>query len=252
LLATVIVQPGTSFTGNPLAYVRKSLADANPQLPSGVRQALLQSGDLTPWSPMEDLKDAHVTSKVQSVDFFIGSMPAPPASEVTVTCNPGAEAKGPFGFYINYKSYDPDRIDFTRQVNTVDDWQLTSQVEPHIFHIHVNPFEVMDVIDRTTGKSIFDANGVCTVPADGLGLENQYCGMWHTFKDTVFVQNKYKVLVRTRYDRYIGEFVIHCHILDHEDGGMMTNIQIVPNASAPGGGVGMSHASTTSMKMNHN
>lgn len=63
--------------------------------------------------------------------------------------------------------------------------------------------------------------------------------MWHTFRDTVFVQNGYQVFIRTRYDRYIGEFVIHCHILDHEDGGMMSNIQIVPNINAPGNGLGM-------------
>jgi hypothetical protein len=106
----------------------------------------------------------------------------------------------------------------------------------------------MDVIDLKTNKSIFYSKGVCLVPADSLGLQNQYCGMWHQFKDTVFVQNDYKVLIRTRYDRYIGEFVIHCHILDHEDGGMMTNIQIVPDLGAPGDGLGMSgthHASAT-------
>lgn len=32
---------------------------------------------------------------------------------------------------------------------------------------------------------------------------------------------------RTRYQRYIGEYVLHCHILDHEDRGMMQNVKIV-------------------------
>jgi L-ascorbate oxidase len=32
--------------------------------------------------------------------------------------------------------------------------------------------------------------------------------------------------VRTRYRRYIGDFVLHCHILDHEDQGMMQNIRV--------------------------
>jgi len=63
--------------------------------------------------------------------------------------------------------------------------------------------------------------------------------MWHTFRDTVFVENNYRVLIRTTYDRYIGEFVLHCHVLDHEDAGMMLNIEIVPDLSAPGGGLGM-------------
>jgi FtsP/CotA-like multicopper oxidase with cupredoxin domain len=63
--------------------------------------------------------------------------------------------------------------------------------------------------------------------------------MYHVFRDTIFVENNYTVHVRTHYDRYIGEFVIHCHILDHEDAGMMLNIQIVPDLNAPGGGLGM-------------
>jgi FtsP/CotA-like multicopper oxidase with cupredoxin domain len=63
--------------------------------------------------------------------------------------------------------------------------------------------------------------------------------MWHTFRDTVFVENGYEVHARTHYDRYIGEFVIHCHILDHEDAGMMLNIQIVPNLASPDHGLGM-------------
>jgi FtsP/CotA-like multicopper oxidase with cupredoxin domain len=40
------------------------------------------------------------------------------------------------------------------------------------------------------------------------------------------------VVVRTRYQRYIGEYVLHCHILDHEDRGMMQNVRIdVPDGS---------------------
>ncbi|HYO57090.1 multicopper oxidase domain-containing protein, partial [Archangium sp.] len=37
---------------------------------------------------------------------------------------------------------------------------------------------------------------------------------------------QYTITVRTRYQRYIGEFVLHCHILDHEDQGMMQNVSI--------------------------
>ncbi|MFN3355398.1 MAG: multicopper oxidase family protein [Pseudomonas sp.] len=230
LLATVIVSGGNVVTEDPQQYIQQALYDANkanPALPAAALEGL-RTGDLTPWRGMDTLQDAVVNSDIQKADFFIGN--APPT------------AGGKFGFYINYKVYDPDRIDFTRQVNTTDDWVLTSQVEPHIFHIHVNPFQIMDVLYTKPGepaKSIFGPNGECLVPPDELGLQNQYCGMWHQFKDTVFVQNDYQVLVRTHYDRYIGEFVIHCHILDHEDAGMMTNIQIVPDLTAKGGGIGM-------------
>ncbi len=111
-------------------------------------------------------------------------------------------------------------------------------MEPHIFHIHVNPFEIIDVTDAN-GKSIFDADGKCLPSVTDNNLASQYCGMYHIFRDTIFVENSYTIHMRTRYDRYIGEYVLHCHILDHEDAGMMLNINIVPDISAPGGGLGM-------------
>jgi FtsP/CotA-like multicopper oxidase with cupredoxin domain len=50
----------------------------------------------------------------------------------------------------------------------------------------------------------------------------------------------YTVVVRTRYQRYIGEYVLHCHILDHEDQGMMQNVSIgLPNGQ--GGGATTGH-----------
>jgi len=36
----------------------------------------------------------------------------------------------------------------------------------------------------------------------------------------------YTIKIRTRYQRYVGEYVLHCHILDHEDQGMMQKVRI--------------------------
>jgi FtsP/CotA-like multicopper oxidase with cupredoxin domain len=244
LLATIVVKGGKAITIDPESYVKQALYDGNKNDKSLPAAALagLKTGDLTPWRGMMDLKDEVVQPDVQKVDFYIGNLPFPtdfpPNSPPFSQNNPPFGPWTAFGFYINKKVYDPDRIDFTRQVGTTDDWVLTAQIEPHIFHIHVNPFEVMDV--QHAGKSIFSPDGTCLEPPDSVGLQNQYCAMWHTFKDTVFVQPDYQVMIRTKYDRYIGEFVIHCHILDHEDSGMMTNVQIVPNLGAPGNGIGMS------------
>jgi hypothetical protein len=82
----------------------------------------------------------------------------------------------------------------------------------------------------------YGPDGKCLVPPDSVGLENQYCNLWRVFKDTIFVQRDYEVHIRTIYDRYIGEYVMHCRILD-QDSGMMANILIVPDASTPGGGL---------------
>ncbi len=221
LLAYIHVRGGHRVAGDLEAYVRQALYAGNPKLPQPVRKGLL-NGDITPWAPFVDL--------------------APPPAGSPQTANFVITNTGQF--QINGKSYDPDVVNITRQVNTTDDWILTAEVEPHIFHIHVNPFEVVDVTTTTPAgiQSIFDEKGNCKasmIKPDKQGLLNEYCDMYHVFKDTIFVENNYQVHIRTHYERYIGEYVIHCHILDHEDAGMMLNIQIVPDLNAPGGGLGM-------------
>ncbi len=216
LLAYVHVRGGKPVSGDLEEYVERTLFGGNPNLPDHVRQKLL-TGDISPWAPFIEL-------------------PQPPAANLQ---------KAHFAinfpkFQINDTSYVPTTVNIRRQLNTSDDWILSADGEPHIFHIHVNPFEIMDVTHEENGVqvSIFDKDGRCK-KIDPQTLQNQYCSLYHTFRDTIFVQDKFQVHTRTYYDRYIGEFVIHCHILDHEDAGMMLNIEIVPDLNAPGGGIGM-------------
>ncbi|MEL6710836.1 MAG: multicopper oxidase domain-containing protein, partial [Pseudomonadota bacterium] len=63
-------------------------------------------------------------------------------------------------------------------------------------------------------------------PAELNCGDEPYAGLKHVWKDTLFVPGKHTVIIRTRYQRYIGEFVLHCHILEHEDRGMMQNVRI--------------------------
>jgi FtsP/CotA-like multicopper oxidase with cupredoxin domain len=237
LLATVIVSGGKPVTGDLGEFIRTTLYDGNKSDRTLPKAALdgLRRGDLSPWRGMPEEGPASNSSNPRTATFYIGKLPDPAHPH---------DPPGPFGFWLNQKEYDPDRVDLNLQVGNTEDWVLTSFGEPHIYHIHVNPFEVMDVTHD--GKSIFGPNGECLVPPDSVGLQNQYCNMWHTFKDTVFVQNDYEVHVRSNYDRYIGEFVMHCHILDHEDSGMMANVLIVPDLTAKGGGLGMPGMKTMS------
>jgi FtsP/CotA-like multicopper oxidase with cupredoxin domain len=229
LLAYIQVRGGKPVIGNLGDYIRRTLSDANPQLPRPIRDGLLK-GDLRPWA-----------------QFIKSPPPTPGGVPQVANFKIGATPTSPFAFSINNLTYDPDVVNITRQVNTTDDWTLTSQGEPHIFHIHINPFEIVDVTTldpkTNTQKSIYNADGSCNslAKADSNQLANQYCGMQHVFRDTIFVENGFDVKIRTTYDRYIGEYVIHCHILDHEDGGMMLNVAIVPDLSSPSKGLGMGH-----------
>jgi FtsP/CotA-like multicopper oxidase with cupredoxin domain len=77
------------------------------------------------------------------------------------------------------------------------------------------------------------------VSETGDADEPQYANLKGVWKDTLFIREGYTAFLRTRYQRYIGDFVLHCHILDHEDQGMMQNVRIgIPDGA---GAVAASH-----------
>lgn len=142
------------------------------------------------------------------------------------------------------KPYEPDVIQRKLTLGTAETWKLQSAFVGHPFHIHVNPFQIEKIIGPD-GKDL-------TAPDSG---DDQYAGLKGVWKDTLFIKGPsnpdadpntnteglYQVYVRTRYQRYIGEFVLHCHILDHEDQGMMQNVSIsIPDGK--GGTASNSHA----------
>ncbi|NNJ18999.1 multicopper oxidase domain-containing protein [Pseudomonas putida CSV86] len=130
------------------------------------------------------------------------------------------------------KAYQPGVVDRELKLGNAQQWQLQSALAGHPFHIHVNPFQIEKIIGPD-GKTDLSEPGAVDVDGD-----TQYAGLKGVWKDTLFVKpgvknkadpNKldyYTVYVNTRYERYIGEFVLHCHILDHEDQGMMQNVRI--------------------------
>jgi FtsP/CotA-like multicopper oxidase with cupredoxin domain len=77
----------------------------------------------------------------------------------------------------------------------------------HPFHIHVNPFQQIKV--------------------GGTDLEHP---IW---RDTVIVEKDQPVTIRMRPLKFVGDSVIHCHILDHEDRGMMMKFRIVDGDPRP-------------------
>jgi FtsP/CotA-like multicopper oxidase with cupredoxin domain len=106
-------------------------------------------------------------------------------------------------FQINYQAFNPSQ---SRQLtlNNVDQWTLSAVGAPHVFHIHVNPFQFA----RT-------------------GPDGKPETVW---KDTVLLSPstaQTPLNMYTQYVDYIGQFVIHCHILDHEDLGMMEVVEVV-------------------------
>jgi FtsP/CotA-like multicopper oxidase with cupredoxin domain/peroxiredoxin len=111
-------------------------------------------------------------------------------------------------FHIDNESFD-HQVKRTLYVNEAEEWTLRSARGSHPFHIHVNPFEV-----------------VLEQDADGNVLKSEW-------RDTVRVRNGRPLTIRMRPLRHTGTTVLHCHILDHEDRGMMQAIRIERRSKGP-------------------
>jgi FtsP/CotA-like multicopper oxidase with cupredoxin domain len=99
---------------------------------------------------------------------------------------------------------------------------------PHPMHIHLTRFQMLS---RRTWADLapFDlaAGGTAKplpVPADGPAIEKWEEG----WKDTFQVGPGQWVSVAGQFDGPTGEFMYHCHILEHEDMGMMRPFVVHP------------------------
>jgi FtsP/CotA-like multicopper oxidase with cupredoxin domain len=134
---------------------------------------------------------------------------------------PGGGEGGGLRFSINGKVYGegpggaPTETPRELKANRIDRWDVTTATNliaatqtpqgAHIFHIHINPFQVR----RAS-------------PRDKAGEKNEL--VW---KDSIVVPAGAPVSLWTQYDpRFIGKFVAHCHLLDHEDAGMMELMEV--------------------------
>jgi FtsP/CotA-like multicopper oxidase with cupredoxin domain len=132
----------------------------------------------------------------------------------------------------NAIAYD-GRMARTLMLDTTDEWTMASPAGNHPFHVHVNPFQIVKILDPQ-GRDVSES---------GEPNDAQYADLKGEWKDTIFIKQGYKVIMRTHYARFDGVFVLHCHILNHEDMGMMEKIQICkPGGPCESmGGGGMSH-----------
>lgn len=103
---------------------------------------------------------------------------------------------GGMSFTIDGKEFDPDRVDQSVNLGTVEEWTIanTSPMD-HPMHLHVWPMQIV----AEAGRPIDDVRR----------------------QDVVNIPAGSEVTVRVAFDDFGGRTVYHCHILDHEDRGMM-------------------------------
>jgi FtsP/CotA-like multicopper oxidase with cupredoxin domain len=133
-------------------------------------------------------------------------------SEQTIGSN------GPTQYFITVKGQRPkvfnmsDPPAIVTNTGSVEDWTVENHAgEAHAFHIHQIHFLVLEINGVPVQSS--DVQDTITLPTwDG-----------HSAYPSV------KLRMDFRDPNIAGTFVYHCHILDHEDGGMMAKIQVNPS-----------------------
>jgi FtsP/CotA-like multicopper oxidase with cupredoxin domain len=102
---------------------------------------------------------------------------------------------------INHRTMDMSRVDVTTSLGATEIWQIENLVGmDHPFHLHGFSFQVLD--------------------RDGVP---EPFARW---KDTVNVPKHSVVRFIVRFGDYPGKWMFHCHILDHEDHGMMGILEV--------------------------
>ena len=107
---------------------------------------------------------------------------------------------------INEVQFDMTRIDETVQLGDTERWTLSSDDGQHVFHPHQTMFQILAI------------NGEPPPPEES------------GWEDSVLVNGNREVVIAARFDTYAAEgipYMFHCHILDHEDLGMMGQYRIV-------------------------
>jgi len=110
------------------------------------------------------------------------------------------------GWGINGKTMDMNRIDETINLNDTERWTITVGDGIHTFHVHQTQFQILEI------------NGEPPPPEDA------------GWEDTVLVTEDREVVIAARFNTYSNPdipYMFHCHILDHEDTGMMGQFKVI-------------------------
>jgi FtsP/CotA-like multicopper oxidase with cupredoxin domain len=113
-------------------------------------------------------------------------------------------------FYVNGIKFDANRVDFRIPLGSTEEWTVRNDSDDlHVFHIHQISFQVIEV----NGKPVPFSGHVDTVRIPERGEVKLVL----PFTDPIIV----------------GRFMFHCHVLRHEDHGMMAQVEVFDPKPSP-------------------
>jgi FtsP/CotA-like multicopper oxidase with cupredoxin domain len=124
-------------------------------------------------------------------------------------------------FYLTVEGQEPKMFDMNAsapnivvQQGTVEDWVIENRSrELHAFHIHQLHFLLLDYMGRQVSEDFL--RDTVNVP-------------YYTGRSLAYPQIRIRMDFRD--PNIVGTFVYHCHLLEHEDKGMMGSIEVIPAA----------------------
>jgi FtsP/CotA-like multicopper oxidase with cupredoxin domain len=113
-------------------------------------------------------------------------------------------------FGVDGEAFDPDREPYQVTLGTAEEWTLTNALDTkledhaHVYHIHANPFKITKINGKLLDTPLWRDTFVLTKSTgDSITFESNFVD-------------------------FTGRFVEHCHVLTHEDLGMMAAVEVVP------------------------
>jgi FtsP/CotA-like multicopper oxidase with cupredoxin domain len=199
----LVVAPGQRVdlliqAGQPGSYLLHAIAnDQGYPSPVGPLAHVVIEGDPLPMElpsalpgpPLATVHDAEITGK-RTLTLSAIEPEFPPAANYQE-----------FAFLVDDRLFDPTRVDQLVRLDAVEEWLIVNEHDnDHVFHIHTNPFQLTQI--------------------NGAALDQP---VW---RDTVIVPRNGSVTFRSRFLDFTGKYVLHCHMMNHEELGMMQVVEV--------------------------
>lgn len=138
----------------------------------------------------------------------------------------GVNAQGRAAWTINGQAFDHHRVDAHPELDAVETWMLVNAspvATSHYIHIHDVDWKVLS------------RNGAPPPPGEDA------------LKETFRLDPGEVVVVAGKLSDHLGHYMLHCHMLQHEDHGMMTAFEVVPKGKGDAPTAGLDAALKTSI-----
>ena len=141
-----------------------------------------------------------VPQRLRPLPAWVAQAPAQPSHAWRFTVGRGLRPS----WLVNGRSFDPAYADVTARLGETVTWELHNESGvAHLIHLH------------HTDWYMLSRNGRPPPPWEAC------------LKDTFFLDPRERVVIAGRMSDYTGKYVMHCHMLDHEDHGLMSQFEVV-------------------------